>query len=87
MEAGFLLKNLISKNGLEKLLEMLIKCYQEEDDANKEELIKNLSKEHVVWTKQAYEILYCFKNRELFEIVAPYLLNRIVDRHTRFSIF
>ena len=66
---------------------MLIKCYQEEDNANKEELIKNLAKEHVVWTKQAYEILHCFKNREGFELVVPYLLNRIVDRHARFALF
>ncbi len=87
LEAGFLLKSPISNNGLTKLLEMLIKCYSEEDDANKEELIKNLAKEHVVWTSQAIEILYLFKHREMFEIVAPYLLNRIIDRHARFAIF
>mmetsp|Transcript_10761 Transcript_10761/g.8031 ORF Transcript_10761/g.8031 Transcript_10761/m.8031 type:complete len:214 (-) Transcript_10761:276-917(-) len=52
-----------------------------------EELLKNLAKEHMLWAEQAQEILYLFKNIEQFVAIFPYLLNRIEDRHNRFSLF
>lgn len=65
---------------------MIIQSFQNEDDYNLEELIKNLSKEHVVWTSQANEILYAYKNQELFCKVVPHLMSRAVDRHNRFNL-
>lgn len=52
------------------------------------ELIKNLAKEHMVWSVQVYEILTVFKsNLESFSKMAPVLMNRIIDRHNRFKLF
>lgn len=65
---------------------MLLVSYQNEDDMNMSELIKNLAKEHMIWSRQAFEILYMFKNVEQFAEVAPFLLSRVVDRHNRFMI-
>ena len=65
---------------------MLIQCYQDEDEYNQEELVKNLAKEHMIWAKQAYEIMFTFKNQEIFVKLLPFLLNRIVDRHNRFLL-
>lgn len=65
---------------------MIIQSFQDEDDYNLEELIKNLSKEYVVWTSQANELLYAYKNQELFCKVVPHLLSRTVDRHNRFNL-
>lgn len=36
--------------GLNRLLDMVIQNFQDEDDNNQEEIIKNLGKEHLVWT-------------------------------------
>jgi hypothetical protein len=65
---------------------MLIQSYQDEDHINSEELVKNLTKENSLWTSQAFEILHVFKNSNDFTRAAPYLLNRIVDRHNRFNL-
>ena len=40
----------------------------------------------MVWTVQAHEILFMFKNIEQFSNIVPYLLNRIYDRHNRFYL-
>lgn len=32
------------------MIDMLIQSYADEDDSNQEELIKNLAKEHMIWT-------------------------------------
>jgi Zn-dependent M32 family carboxypeptidase len=82
----FLTKPIIGSQGLSRLLDMLIQSYQDEDHINSEELVKNLTKENVLWTSQAYDILQVFKNSNDFSHVAPYLLNRIVDRHNRFHL-
>ena len=34
----------------------------------------------MLWTNQAYEILYLFKNFEKFKEIVPYMLNNIVDK-------
>ena len=51
-----------------------------------EELVKNLAKEHMVWSGQAVEILHVFKNIEQFVGVAVFLMQRCMDRHNRFTV-
>ena len=41
----------------------------------------------MLWTRQALEILYSFKDVESFAKIAPCLMNRVVDRHNRFALF
>eukprot|EP00347_Sterkiella_histriomuscorum_P017989 403347211 len=86
IEADFIQKPLITQIGVQRLMDMIIQSFQDEDDHNQEQLIKNLAKEHMIWSSQANELLYAVKNQEVFCRVAPYLMNRAVDRHNRFSI-
>ena len=48
-------------------------------------MIKNLSKEHTIWASQGFEILYAFRNLENFCKIAPYLVNRVADRHLKYQ--
>lgn len=45
-----------------------------------------MAKEHMMWAKQAQELVYAFKNLEQFANIAPFIMNRVVDRHNRFSL-
>ena len=40
----------------------------------------------MLWARQAVEIMYSFKNLESMAKIAPFLMNRIVDRHNRFAV-
>ena len=40
----------------------------------------------MLFAKQAIELMYSFKNFEAMAKIAPFLMNRIVDRHNRFSV-
>lgn len=62
IEVDFIEKSKITNVGIQRLIDMIIQSFQDEDDYNLEELIKNLSKEYVVWTSQANELLYAYKN-------------------------
>jgi len=53
---------LISKIGLTRLLEMLVRSFQDEDENNQQEIVKNLSKENMIWAYQGFEILSSFKD-------------------------
>jgi len=48
--------------------------------------VRSLGSEHFLWTRQAMELMYSFKNQEALAKVAPYLMNRIIDRHNRFAL-
>jgi hypothetical protein len=65
---------------------MIAKCYQDEDEQNQEEMVRNLAREHILWARQAMEIMYSFKNVESLAKIAPFLMNRVVDRHNRFAM-
>lgn len=65
---------------------MIAKCYNDEDEQNQEEMVRNLARDHVLWARQALEILYSFKNLESLAKMAPLLMNRIIDRHNRFAL-
>lgn len=71
---------------MSRLLDMLLIGYQNDEESNNLELIKNLAKEHMIWSKQGLEILHVFRNIENFAEVVPFLINRIADRHNRFSL-
>lgn len=87
LEIEFISKPIISAIGFERFVRMIGKCYQEEDEQNQEELVKNLSRQYMLWTRQALEILYSFKNVDSFAKIAPFLMNRVADRHNRFALF
>jgi hypothetical protein len=70
----------------ERFITMIGQCYREEDEQNQEELVRNMGKDNLVWARQALEVLYSFKNIEIFAKIAPYLMNRVADRHNRFSL-
>ena len=65
---------------------MIVQCYKDEDEQNQEELVKSLAREHMLWTRQAIEIVYSFRNVEGMAQIAPLLMNRLVDRHNRFAL-
>lgn len=65
---------------------MLIQSYTDEDECNQAELIKNLAKEHMMWTHQAFELLHTFRDQGTYVKIVPFLMNRIKDRHMRFSL-
>ena len=45
-----------------------------------------MAKDHMMWAKQAQELVYAFKNLEQFANLAPFIMNRVVDRHNRYSL-
>ena len=65
---------------------MIAQCYQDEDESNQEEMVRNLAREHMLWARQAMELMYSFKNLESLAKIAPFLMNRVVDRHNRFAL-
>ena len=77
---------MISESGLQNLIEVLIKCYKDEDTQNIDEMIKNLAKEYKLWAVQAFEILSFLRDKNDFEKCAAYLFNNIADRHARFFV-
>lgn len=53
---------------------------------NQEELVRSLGTEHVLWARQAADLMFSFKNQEALAKVVPYLMNRVLDRHNRFAL-
>ena len=86
LQVEFIDKPVISSVGFERFVNMIAQCYRDEDEQNQEELVRNLAREHMLWTRQAFEILYSFKNLEALAKIAPFLMNRVVDRHNRFAL-
>jgi hypothetical protein len=86
LEVEFINKPIINQMGYERFVNMIGQCYRDEDEQNQEELVKGLSRDYMLWAKQAIEIMYSFKNIETFAKMAPLLMNRIADRHNRFAM-
>lgn len=77
---------MVSEEGIQNLIEVLLKCYKDEDTQNIDEMIKNLAKEYKLWSIQAFEILSFLRDKNDFERCAAYLFNNVADRHARFSM-
>ena len=65
---------------------MICQCYKDEDEQNQEELVRGLSRDYMLWARQAVDLMYSFKNIEIFAKIAPFLMNKIADRHNRFAM-
>jgi 23S rRNA C2498 (ribose-2'-O)-methylase RlmM len=76
----------ITNSAFERFVKLIVQCYNDEDEQNQEDLIRSLAREHMLWARQASELMASFKNLEQLAKIAPFLMNRVVDRHNRFAM-
>lgn len=64
----------------------MLKNYKEENFHTNEVIVKDLLSKNSLWSNQAYELLFTFKEEQQFQKMAEMILPMIRDGHNRFKI-
>ena len=64
----------------------MVKNYREENYHTNEVIMKDLLSKSSLWTNQAYQLLYTFKEQAQFQKMIELIFPKIIDKHNKFKL-